>query len=300
MASVPACGSAPEAPIGIQRAVARRSERWTKALQGSCQVVTLAGEPEIGKSRAVGEVASQLPSTGAVVLAGHCDSQLEISYPPLREALRSWVRNADGARPNLGTLAGELTALLPELPELMPQLPSPVTAAPDVRRFRLFEAVASWITDVARQVPVLVVMEISLGDPPHTPYAPPRPHLDPGRPGLVHPHLPQRRGARPRSGPGWTREAPPGRRAESQLPIGADDHLAGQTQAVANALRRDVPHPVSTDETAHLVVPRAQIRHDRGRSPALPDRPAGAAPAPCSGRSTCSCRLSDPKRKVCT
>ena len=44
-----------------------------------------------------------------------------------------------------GVPAGELARLIPELPETVPGLPEPLRSDPETERYRLFDAVASWL-----------------------------------------------------------------------------------------------------------------------------------------------------------
>ncbi|MDQ4130782.1 MAG: hypothetical protein M3133_07330, partial [Actinomycetota bacterium] len=59
----------------------------------------------------------------------------------------------------LGPLPGELSRLAPSLRSRLPDLPPPLTAEPETERYRLFEAVAGWLTDAGSASPVLLVLE---------------------------------------------------------------------------------------------------------------------------------------------
>ena len=66
------------------------------SVDGRTGVVLVAGEPGIGKTRTVSEVAAALHAAGHVVLAGRCDEGLRVPYQPFLGALPR--RGVDAAR----------------------------------------------------------------------------------------------------------------------------------------------------------------------------------------------------------
>jgi AAA ATPase-like protein len=94
---------------------------------------------------------------GGLVLAGRCDEDMGVPYQPFVEALRHYVTHAPD--PRLGRFPGELTRLVPDLPDLVPGLPEPLRSDPDTERYRLFDALASWFSDMSADTPVLVVLD---------------------------------------------------------------------------------------------------------------------------------------------
>lgn len=120
---------------------------WKEAATGEARTVLVAGEPGIGKTRLAAEIAGRAHRMGATVLYGRCDEDLEVPYQPFVEALR-WAATSMPAgvlRRSLGRFPGDLVRLLPELPQLVPDLEPPLAAEPEVERYRLFEAVGSWL-----------------------------------------------------------------------------------------------------------------------------------------------------------
>ena len=60
----------------------------------------------------------------------------------------------------VGSGAPELAELLPELRELLGEIPRPVVRDPEALRFRLFDAVASFLGEIAAtERPLLVVLD---------------------------------------------------------------------------------------------------------------------------------------------
>ncbi|HEV7492451.1 ATP-binding protein [Baekduia sp.] len=125
------------------------------------RVVLLGGEPGSGKSRLVGELASEAASDGVLVLTGACDAVVRTPYGPFVEALDQLARtiDPDELRTALGATGGELTRLLPDLPARIGELAAPVAADPDTERHRLHTTVATLLTAISRRRPVLLVLE---------------------------------------------------------------------------------------------------------------------------------------------
>ncbi|MGH9005024.1 MAG: ATP-binding protein, partial [Acidimicrobiia bacterium] len=130
---------------------------WKEATAGERRVALLAGEPGIGKTRLAVELAGAVRETGGVVLAGRCDEDLGVPYQPFVEALRHYVTGAGERR--LGRHAGELARLLPDLAQLVPDLPEPLRSDPETERYRLFDALAAWLSDASAEAPVLLVLD---------------------------------------------------------------------------------------------------------------------------------------------
>jgi DNA-binding SARP family transcriptional activator len=143
----------------------RLEAAWAAARSGRRQLVLLAGEPGIGKTRRSAEIARTAHQTGAAVLHGGCADGLGVPYQPFVEALGTYLRQAPA--PTLGRLAGELVRLAPELAARFPELPPPLSADPEIERYRLFDAVAAWLAALAEEAPaVLVIEDIHWATPP--------------------------------------------------------------------------------------------------------------------------------------
>ncbi|HAM02265.1 MAG TPA: hypothetical protein DCQ30_08590 [Acidimicrobiaceae bacterium] len=136
-------------------------DRLTDALEAApgagCRMTLLAGEPGIGKTRTAAEVAHRAHAGGAVVLYGRSDEDLGAPYQPFMEALDFYTDNAGD--PVLGRLPAELARLLPELPTRMPSIGRPVTSDPRSEEHLLFESTASWLVELARAKPVVLVLD---------------------------------------------------------------------------------------------------------------------------------------------
>ena len=174
-APVPACEAAweplaePSLPMpalltGAGRIFVGRDEElehlgrlWKEATSGERRVAALAGEPGIGKTRLAVALAAAVRDLGGVVLAGRCDEDLGVPYQPFVEALRHYVTRAPERR--LGRYPGELARLLPDLAQFVDGLPEPLRSDPETERYRLFDSVAAWLSDLSAEAPVLLVLD---------------------------------------------------------------------------------------------------------------------------------------------
>jgi class 3 adenylate cyclase len=62
-------------------------DHWHACRDGATNVVLLAGEPGVGKTRLASEVAREVQLEGGLVIAGRCDELVGTPYQPFAEAL---------------------------------------------------------------------------------------------------------------------------------------------------------------------------------------------------------------------
>lgn len=137
------------------------AEAVKAAASGERQMVLVAGEPGIGKTRLVSEAALEAHAGGAAVLYGRCGEELGLPYRPVVEALRHYVTACPPGQlaAHAEAHGGELARLVPDLEQLVPGLPPPRSAEPDTERFLLFEAVAGLLALAAQDGPVMMVLD---------------------------------------------------------------------------------------------------------------------------------------------
>ena len=147
--------------VGRDHELERLHLLWKAASGGDRRLALLAGEPGIGKTRLAAEFAGLVHAEGALVLAGRCDEDLGVPYQPFVAALRHYVAHtaADGLTARLGRHGGELVRLVPELGDLVGGLPDPLRSDPETERYRLFDAVASWLGALSAEAPVLLILD---------------------------------------------------------------------------------------------------------------------------------------------
>ncbi len=145
--------------VGRDGELDRLGQLWKEVTAGELRVALLAGEPGVGKTRLAAELARTVHEDGATVLAGRCDEDLGVPYQPFVEALRHFADHASSPAERLGRYGGELVRLVPEVGERVPGLPAPLRSDPDTERYRLFDAVAAWLTAASADEPVLLVLD---------------------------------------------------------------------------------------------------------------------------------------------
>jgi predicted ATPase/DNA-binding SARP family transcriptional activator len=131
-------------------------------IAGRGRVFLVAGEPGIGKSRLSDELIRHASRRGALVVVGRCwEAGGAPAYWPWVQALRTYVRNADGEamRRQLGAGASDLAQILPELHALFRDLPEPTALETESARFRLFDSVAAFLRNVAIATPLVLCFD---------------------------------------------------------------------------------------------------------------------------------------------
>ena len=135
---------------------------YKDAASGHPQVVLVAGEPGVGKTRLATEASRTAHAAGALVLFGRCDEDLSMPYQPFVEALTTFASSVDDDHllSVLGPVGGELSRVVPSLPtRLGNRLSEPLRADAETERFRLFEAVVSFLHTLAADEPVVFLID---------------------------------------------------------------------------------------------------------------------------------------------
>jgi tetratricopeptide (TPR) repeat protein/class 3 adenylate cyclase len=144
-----------------------------EAVTGHGRFVSVVGDAGMGKSRLLLEIRFALEHAGMGLLHGRCEpSETGATYLPFVETLREWVGASpgEGRAPNVTEVVGRLRELGPELEEFLPlylhllAMPSadhPVPRHLQREHFRLAmqEALAAFVTLVARQRPTALLLE---------------------------------------------------------------------------------------------------------------------------------------------
>jgi tetratricopeptide (TPR) repeat protein len=136
-------------------------DAWKRCVAGGFEVVLLAGEPGIGKTRLAQELAVRVQGGDGRVLGGRCDEDVTIPFQAFAGALDFFVRQtpSDRVLVELGEFPGDLIRIVPELDRLVVSLPPALDDEPDVERYRLFQAVASWLSVGGTEHPRLLVLD---------------------------------------------------------------------------------------------------------------------------------------------
>ena len=145
--------------IGREIELTELEDALLAANRGDGQIVLLAGEAGVGKSRLATEVQRRAVKIGITVLSGGCsEADLALPYLPFLEALGNYLTAADldQVRKGLGSLRRELAHLFPQLE---PEAESRETGDPTQAKLRLFEAILALLRLAGQQTGLLLILE---------------------------------------------------------------------------------------------------------------------------------------------
>ena len=128
-------------------------ERLTQSGRGEPGVVLLSGEPGVGKTRLLTELADSAVAQGWRVLVGQAfDSAGMPPYLPFVEALREHIRacSIDDLSAQLGDGADDVAVLLPEVGRRLHNAYAPSRHEHESDRYRLFDSLSEFIGAIAR------------------------------------------------------------------------------------------------------------------------------------------------------
>jgi predicted ATPase len=132
-------------------------------------VVFVSGEPAIGKTRLLQEVAIRAEEVGALVLRGGAsEAEGMPPYLPFLEALGGYIRAAprEQLRTQAGPMAPILATILPDLAMVLGELPGSYPLPADQARLRLYEAVGIFLASLTSTAPlVLLLDDLQWADP---------------------------------------------------------------------------------------------------------------------------------------
>src|SRR3989440_12660259 len=143
---------APPTPIvGRQQELTAVMNHYEAARGGRARVVLVTGEPGMGKTRLLDEVALRSAQDGAVVLRGQA-SEAEGMPPflPFVEALGRHIRMTQEEQlcRQVGAAPEVLASLLPELAFCLRERPVPLPFPPEQARLRLYEALGTFLAGI--------------------------------------------------------------------------------------------------------------------------------------------------------
>ncbi|HSS95091.1 MAG TPA: AAA family ATPase, partial [Candidatus Dormibacteraeota bacterium] len=146
--------------VGREPEVSELEDALLAANRGDGQIVLLAGEAGVGKSRLAAELQRRATKIGMTTLSGGCsEAELALPYLPFLEALGNYLTaaNLEHVRRELGSLRPELAHLFPQL-ELEPDARRE-TGDPTQAKLRLFEAIIALLRIAAEHSGLLLLLE---------------------------------------------------------------------------------------------------------------------------------------------
>lgn len=160
----PAIAAVAERPLaGRGGEVLRVSTEILRSSESRWRVVAVTGEAGAGKTRLVAEVAVRAHTDGYEVLHGRAQRDAVTPYQPFVEALRGHLGRDDAVATELAPVLrpelAELARIVPELRRAVDAASDDTSAASDVRRQRTFTAVGALCETIARQRPLLLILE---------------------------------------------------------------------------------------------------------------------------------------------
>jgi DNA-binding CsgD family transcriptional regulator len=148
--------------IGRGPELAQLTEHLAGAREGVGRVVLVAGEPGVGKTRLVQELAEDARRQGCRILLGRAyESEGLPPYVPFIEALREYVRTApiDQLTQELGDGGPEVALLVREVRTRLPRLPDREALGAEEERYRLFESVTEFLLRCAEPQGLLLALD---------------------------------------------------------------------------------------------------------------------------------------------
>jgi hypothetical protein len=146
--------------IGRANELSRLEAVLDRADQGRPQIVLLAGEAGVGKTRLLVEFAEQARRRGVRVLTGGCVDlgDIGLAYLPVVAALQGLADDPDEAE-----LLAEVAATAPGLGRLLPGIqhagPAVAQASDGLDQLQVFDAVRALLVGLAERSPVVVLLE---------------------------------------------------------------------------------------------------------------------------------------------
>ncbi|MDP6821955.1 MAG: protein kinase [Dehalococcoidia bacterium] len=149
--------------VGRQAEMNQLKAALEDVLGGRGRLVTLMGEPGIGKTRTAEELVTYAGLRGAQVLWGRCyETGGQPPYWPWVQAIRGYIREMDESelRRQMGSSASVVAEIVTDVKDRFPELqPPPQLDDPDSARFRLFDSITSFLKAASATRPFVIVLD---------------------------------------------------------------------------------------------------------------------------------------------
>ncbi len=148
--------------VGRQREMGDLKGCLEDALSGRGRLVTLVGEPGIGKTRTAQELATYAGLRGAQVLWGRSYEEQGVPpYWPWVQAIRTYVREKDPQQlqSEMGSGAADIAEVVSDVRERLPDLQPAPELEPEQARFRFFDSIAAFLKTASQRQPLVLVLD---------------------------------------------------------------------------------------------------------------------------------------------
>jgi class 3 adenylate cyclase len=148
--------------VGREREVDALRGGLEDSLGGHGRLLVLVGEPGIGKTRTAQELLTYARLRGARVLVGRSyETEGAPAYWPWVQMARAYMAecDVDVAIRAMGAGAADIARVIPEVRDVVPGLEPPHSLEPEQARFRFFDAVTTFLRNVAADEPLVLLLD---------------------------------------------------------------------------------------------------------------------------------------------
>ena len=148
--------------VGRENELKQLQNAFVSAMSGQGSLTMVVGEPGIGKTALCEQLSTYVTLRGGMTLVGNCYEEGSLSLPYLAfvEAMRSYVidREPDELKKELGSGASDVARIVSDVREKLKVEPR-ASENPEEDRYRLMQAVTSFLSNAAAVKPILVILE---------------------------------------------------------------------------------------------------------------------------------------------
>ena len=148
--------------VGRQREMGELRQALKDTISGQVRLVLLMGEPGIGKTRTIQELAKHATELGVLSIWGRCyDGEGAPPYWPWIQLLRAFLQQTDPDRlaDQMGAGAADIGEILPEVREKLPHIDPPPSLELEQARFRLFGSITHFFRNIAQSQPLMLILD---------------------------------------------------------------------------------------------------------------------------------------------
>jgi len=146
--------------VGRERELKQARQAWLQAMSGQGQLLLVSGEPGVGKTRLMREIATQAEVSGGQAFIGESQAEGNAPYAAFAQIFRRALRAHQDKNFELSNLVlAELISIAPNLQFDYPDIPPNPALGPESEQLRLFESVIRFLSTICEKGPLLLVFE---------------------------------------------------------------------------------------------------------------------------------------------